>query len=119
MVNEANSLHARNKDGDTGTPHRLHDNSINAFTSKLRRVVVVFGGTRNIDGIRHVQFQTAHALRKPGTTQYAALVAQGKIAIDLDARTVTKNEGPHNYGTKFRIRYDDLRQLYQHMGQIV
>jgi len=34
------------------------------------------------------------------------------IAIDFDARTRLKGNGLRDHGTKFRIKLDDLKNLY-------
>lgn len=108
VVNESNLITVKHdKPSGTVSPHWTHDELINAFVSKLRRVIVVRGERRK--GM--VRFVAAYAYQEPKTTRFIEAIASGIVAIDFDART-QNGRGLRNHGTKFRISYDDLHRLY-------
>ena len=99
-------------------PYWTHDTLLNAFVSKLRRVVVVGGRTRTRNGRRQVSFNTAWAYREPQISSIANAIQMGVIAIDFDVR-VRDTGALRNHGTKFRIRRDDLRIIYHHRRNLI
>ena len=114
VENESSLITVRNSSpSDIVWPHWTHDSLINAFVSKLRRVVVVRGQRRK--GM--VRFNKAMAYQEPQSTQFVRAIETGIVAIDFDART-TEGSGLRNHGTKFRISYDDLRHIYHQKKRI-
>ena len=118
VTNESDRIFIRNKNGDTKLPYWSHDSVINAFIYKLRRMLLVKGATKTIEGRRYVNYETAHAFQDPRTTQFCKLVEQGIIIIDFDARIQVQGDGLRDHGTKFRISADDLQRLYQRKEQV-
>ncbi len=108
IANEGERITVRN-DGvsDMVWPYWTHDKLMNAFASKFRRLIVVKGQKK--DG--KVKYEQAHLYWEPQITKFIEAIARGIIAIDFDART-NNGRGLRNHGTKFRIKYDDLRYLY-------
>ena len=86
-----------------------HDKLINALASKFCRLIVVKGRKKD----DHVRCDLAHLYWEPKTTMFIEAIQRGIIAIDFDART-NNGRGLRNHGTKFRVKYDDLRYLYGH-----
>lgn len=110
VANESGRITVRNPNrSDIVWPYWTHDRLINAFASKCRRLIVVKGRKRG----DQVRYDVAHLYWEPLTTMFVNAVEYGIVAIDFDART-TNGRGLRNHGTKFRIRYEDLRHLYNH-----
>lgn len=108
VANESGRITVRHPHvADIVWPYWTHDRLINVFASKFRRLIVVKGHRRG----GQVRYETAHLYREPRITMFVAAVERGIIAIDFDART-QNGRGLRNHGTKFRVRYDDLRHLY-------
>lgn len=108
VANESNRITVRHIDGgDVTWPHWTHDELINAFAHKMRRLILVKG--RKSKG--RVRYDNADMFWDPMTTQFPQLVEHGVIAIDFDART-NNGRGLRNHGTKFRISTDNLNKLY-------
>ena len=86
-----------------------HDQIINAFTAKMRRLVVV--KTRRYGS--HIDFQQARMYWEPRSSGLIKLIMDGVIKIDFDAR-MQRPDSPvlRNHGTKFRARIDDLENIY-------
>ncbi len=108
VANESSRITVRNDSvSDIVWPYWTHDSLINAFAAKFRRLIVVKGTKRN----NQVRYENAHLYREPQITLLIQAVEHGIVAIDFDART-NNGRGLRNHGTKFRIRYDNLRHLY-------
>lgn len=108
VVNESNRITVRNDSvSDMEWPYWTHDKLINAFAAKFRRLIVVKGKKR--DG--KVKYEQAHLYWEPQITMFVEAVEKGFVAVDFDART-KNGRGLRNHGTKFRIRYEHLRHLY-------
>ena len=114
VENDAEKVTVRH-DGcdDFVLPYWTHDALINAFASKLRRVIVVKGRKKKL----FVRFDAAHAFEEPRITLFIEAIERGVVAIDFDART-QNGGGLRNHGTKFRIDYDDLDRLYHKKRRI-
>ncbi len=108
IANESERITVRN-DGvsDMVWPYWTHDKLMNAFAAKFRRLIVVKGQKNR----GQVKYEQAHLYWEPQITKFIQAVERGIIAIDFDART-NNGRGLRNHGTKFRIKYDDLRHLY-------
>ncbi len=114
VANEADRVTVRNDStSDMVWPYWTHDDLINAFVSKLRRVIVVKGVRR----MGKVRYDTAHIYREPQSRQFIGAIVSGIVAIDFDVRTFN-GRGLRNHGTKFRIAYGDLRHLYHYSKRL-
>ncbi len=110
ITNESNRISVCNdSESDVVSPYWTHDKLLNAFASKLRRLIVVKGTKKN----NRVKYETAYLYWEPQITQFANAVEHGIVAIDFDART-NNGRGLRNHGTKFQVKYDNLRHLYNH-----
>lgn len=110
VANESNRITVRNDSvSDMVWPYWTHDSLINAFAAKFRRLIVVKG--RKHKG--RVKYDKANLYWEPQTTLFIEAIEKGIVAIDFDART-NNGRGLRNHGTKFRIKYDNLRHLYIH-----
>lgn len=110
VVNENERVIVRNDAADEAEhPYWTHDKLMNAFAAKFRRLIVV-SGKRRKDVVR---YDTAHLYWEPQITRFVDAVVKGVVAIDFDART-NNGKGLRNHGTKFRIKYEQLRHLYNH-----
>ena len=87
--------------------HWKHDTLINAFISKFRRLILVTGKKQK----QLVNYEAAHFYSEPRQGSFIVAVADGTVAIDFDART-NNGSGIRNHGTKFRIKSENLRGLY-------
>lgn len=118
VVNDADRIVVRNKIKDTVVPHWTHDTLMNCCGAKLRRLIVV-EGERVKYPVRGVKFNSATAYWEFNITGFCNALAQGKVAIDFDART---QQGPgtaiRNHGTKFRVLIEELPSLYQNSQKI-
>ena len=112
-MNESGRLTVRNDSrSDMQWPYWTHDRLLNAFGSKLRRLLVV-KGTRQP---KRMRYESARLYWEPQIRLFVEAVARGIVAIDFDART-NNGRGLRNHGTKFRIRHDDLHHLYHQHQQ--
>ena len=108
IANESNRITVRHPDeADIIWPYWTHDKLINAFAAKFRRLIVVKGAKKN----GNVKYEVAHLYEEPVITKFVQAIEQGIVCIDFDART-NNGRGLRNHGTKFRIKYDNLKHLY-------
>jgi len=115
ISNEIDRITVRNEGtSDMAWPYWLHDDLINSFVSKFRRLIVVKGVRKN----GSVRYDAAHIYRDPQTKRFIDAITRGVIAIDFDART-NNGRGLRNHGTKFRISYDDLNILYHYSKRLI
>ena len=118
VVNDSGHIIVCNdRASDIKPPYWTHDRLINAFVSKLRRLIVVKGEKRKKGNIREVRYITAHLFQEPKTTRFIEDIVDGIVAIDFDART-TDGKALRNHGTKFRIKYENLRDLYHNQREL-
>jgi len=97
---------------DTTFAHWTHDTIINAFVAKLRHLVVV-KGERNKN---YVRYNSAHFFREPQVTNLIEAISSGLVLVDFDAREeLPPKTGLRNHGTKFRIKFENLRLIYHHI----
>lgn len=112
VVNDVTRIIVRNigtdADPDVIPPYWTHNSLINAFSYKLRRLAVVHGRKRN----GKVKHESARLHWEPNIVGFIDAIERGIIAIDFDARTNLTGIGLRDHGTKFRIRLDDLEQIY-------
>ena len=89
-------------------PRWTHDDILNAFASKLRRLITV-SGEKSGNQVRYIK---GHAHENPRSSQLISMIVNGTIAIEFDARTQKGKSSLRNHGTKFRIPVRDLDKLY-------
>ncbi len=105
-------------------PFWTYDEIINVVPGKMRRLLLVRGETRK-EGkenciVRHVRYLSAQKFTEPKTNVFIKGVAEGLIAIDLDARTKSStNKKLRNHGVKFRIKETDMPQIYSNMAAFI
>lgn len=63
--------------------------------------MAVCGERRTKDGIKQVKYEAARLVWEPDATSFVDMIANGTVAIDVDART-NNGRGLRNQGTKFR-----------------
>jgi len=112
IVNDVNRIIVRNEDPvadiDITPPYWTHDNLMNAFVYKLRRLAVVHGTKHK----GKVKYEYARLYWEPKITDFISAIERGIIAIDFDARTNLSGMGLRDHGTKFRIKIEDLNSIY-------
>lgn len=89
-------------------PRWTHDDIVNAFASKLRRLITV-SGEKSGNQVRYIK---GHTHENPRSSQLISMIVNGTIAIEFDARTQPGKTSLRNHGTKFRIPVRDLDKLY-------
>ena len=108
VANESSLITVRHPDqADIVWPHWTHEQLGEAFTSRYRRLIVVQGEKQS----GRVRYQVAHLFGDPQVERFIEAIEHGRVAIDFDARTLN-GRGLRNHGTKFRVRFEDLRRLY-------
>jgi hypothetical protein len=75
--------------------------------TKLRNCFFVIANTQKINSIEHFHYNKIYMLSNFSHEKFIYAVKQGKIFIDFDART------GHNHGTKFRIKNNNIVDLYE------
>ncbi len=109
IINEEDRLIVKYKeDPDILWSYWTHDRLLNAFISKLRRLIVVSGRKKN----GFVNYEMAHLFWEPKVMGFVKAVEGGMVAIDFDART-KNGRGLRNQGTKFRIDFRNLPLIYR------
>jgi len=117
IVNEEDRIVIRNKLKDGAVPHWTHNTLFNAFSSKLRRLIVVEGTV--LKNPRRVIYSNATAYWEPDVKGFSKAVTDGIFYVDFDARTKEgKGSAIRNHGTKFRIKVEDLSKVYANNRKI-
>lgn len=120
VVNSGEMLEVRNKTSDI-VARWTHDDIING-AAKVRKLIVVTGKTRKVDGVPMAFYQTALAFTGFKVTQFIPAAAKGIVKVDFDARYKYHNQDPtaaiRDHGTKFRIYPRELPQIYNNIEQI-
>jgi len=117
IVNEEDRIVIRNKNKDAAVPYWEHNTLFNAFSSKLRRLIVVEG--KMLKNPRRVIYQKAAAYWEPDITGFSRAITDGVFFVDFDARTQRgRGTAIRNHGTKFRIKIEDLVKVYAHHTMI-
>ena len=108
VVNEDSLIVVKNVDErKVDWPRWTHDQLLNAFAGKMRRLMAVRGTVSK----GHVRYLIADLYREPQITRFIDAIVKGIVAIDFDART-TAGRGLRNHWTKFRVSPEDLPKLY-------
>ncbi len=110
VVNDAGNIIVRPLDGTDGpVPIWSHDTLLGALGGKLRRLILVSGQRVG----RKVKYNSVHCYENLQITSLINKIAEGKIAIDFDARQARPgSRGLRNHGTKFRVAPADIGSLY-------
>jgi hypothetical protein len=117
VVNEDDRIVIRNRHKDTAVPHWTHNTLFNAFSSKLRRLIVVNGTM--LKNPRRVRYESAMAYWEPDIKGFSKAIADGVFYVDFDARTQGgAGTALRNHGTKFRIKVEDLAKVYANKTKI-
>ncbi|NLJ64845.1 MAG: MvaI/BcnI restriction endonuclease family protein [Christensenellaceae bacterium] len=77
------------------------------LNTKLNNLMYIKADSKYIDGEEHFKYTEIEAHINPTLDKFLALVEDGSIYIDFDART------GHNHGTKYRIKPDMRSDLYE------
>ncbi|WP_419919067.1 MvaI/BcnI family restriction endonuclease [Candidatus Poriferisocius sp.] len=92
-----------------------YDDLMTAFSYKLRRLLLV-NATKSG---QKAAFGPATAYSDPYLRKFPDMVANGDIAIDLDARYQSpESSAIRDHGTKFRIAMSNLTKLYKNIQKI-
>lgn len=75
--------------------------------TKLCNLMYVRADTQIRDGEEYFRYNQIEAYVDPTIDRFLSVVEDGDIYVDFDART------GHNHGTKFRIRQNAKKRLYQ------
>lgn len=75
--------------------------------TKLKNLMYVRAETKVVSGDEYFRYNEIEAYVDPSIDRFLALVEEGVIYVDVDART------GHNHGTKFRIRPRYKTDLYE------
>jgi hypothetical protein len=118
VENAEDRITIRNEQHPEGpVAHWLHNTLFNAFSAKLRRLIVVDGEV--LADPRRVTFKTATAYWEPDIRNLSQAIADGVFYVDFDARTNgARGTSIRNHGTKFRIKPENLEQVYTHKFEI-
>lgn len=108
------SVHNQNRPNEV-LAYWPHDRIMNAFIAKLRHLVVVKGNREN----SRVKFTSAHFFKEPQASNLMDAIGSGLMCIDFDAREqLPSNTSLRNHGTKFRIKFDNLKFIYHQLDDL-
>ena len=88
-------------------PYWTFDEIANKLQTKLNNLMYVRAETRVDNEVEYFKYNSFEAFVDPTLERFLALIEDGEIYVDFDART------GHNHGTKFRIRPSRKVDLYQ------
>ena len=91
----------------TPNPYWTFSDIEDKLSTKLCNLMYVKAETKRVDGEEYFLYKEIEAYVDPTLARFLALIENGVIYIDFDART------GHNHGTKFRIRPAYKKDLYQ------
>ena len=113
--NRINVTHA-----DTSIVSWSHDTLVVTASSKLRNTVLVAGKVSRKQGKRSVNFRDAYLLADFLPSVFLRGIVDGWIAVDFDAREQSPgSKGFRNHGTKFRIKHQDMRRIFERVEQLI
>jgi len=117
IVNEEDKIIIKNRIKEAAVPYWAHNTLFNAFASKCRRLIVVKG--KMLKNPRRVIFQEAIAYWEPDVKGFSKAITDGVFYVDFDARTKkSRGSAIRNHGTKFRIKVENLSNVYGHEVKI-
>lgn len=112
VVSEGDRILVRHERLDVA-PYWTHDELINVFALKHQRLIVVRGQKRS----NRARYERGDAYGEPRTSLLVDAIVSGVIAVEFNVGT-DRGGRRHNHGTRFRIRYGDLRHLYHRREQL-
>jgi len=80
--------------------------------TKLRNCFFVVANVQKISSIEYFHYNDIYMLSNFSLSKFISAIQSGKIYIDFDART------GHNHGTKFRIKSDNIIDLYENVQKL-
>ena len=107
VVDEASEIRVRRTGYDDLVPHWPHDVLIDAFSRKLRNLILVHGRKRG----RTVWYDSAEFFSEARSDSLIRAIRTGTICIDFDA-FIRESGAIRNHGTKFRAKSEDIAPLY-------
>ncbi len=97
-----------------------HDTLVVTASSKLRNTVLVAGRVSRRQGKRFVNFRDALLLADFLPSAFISGLSEGWVAIDFDAREQSPgSDGFRNHGTKFRVKHQDMRRLFERVEELI
>ena len=95
----------------------LKDDLLNSIISKLRRLVLVFGNYKKKSN--KVIYKNAQLCEDFSSAKFFKLLAEGDIKIEFRAKQKSPtNKKLRNHGTAFRIKKEDVYNLYKNIKEI-
>jgi hypothetical protein len=89
------------------------------YARKLAEVVLVQGKIKNIDGVKHVRYDSATLLTRLKATDFLNAIGGKYVLVDFDVRETTPGgEILRNRGTKLRIKLKDIGELWGKIEEI-
>lgn len=118
VYNIENRIFIKNESDKSITPYWEHNIILGAIAAKLRRLILVQGLVNRIE--KKVIYESATAYWDLNLTGICNAIQEGIIYIDFDARTTDKRGSSlRNHGTKFRIKIENIEQIYENRHIIV
>lgn len=114
--NEPDRVVLRNRHKDILVPHWTHSTLMNIVGAKFRRLVVVDCEVNKPK--KQIRYTGATAYWEFNIGGFCSACETGLIYIDFDARTQIGKGGLRNHGTKFRIKAEDVKHLYQNSKKL-
>ena len=115
IADDAGEIRVRRIGSDDVVPHWPHDSLVTAFARKLGNLIHVRGKWNK--RTRQVFYESAELLSEARTTQLIRNIVIGTICIDFDAY-IREDGSIRNHGTKFRIKPEELRDLYRNHREV-
>ena len=107
IAHESNQVRMYHEGGAQPILHWTEEDLTNAMVAKLRRLIFVTGRVHKGQAI----YEHARAFEDLRTPKLMNAIESGLIYVDFDA--YLKDSGAvRDHGTKFRIKSDDLDQIY-------
>ena len=94
-------------------PYWGFDDLFHKAGTKLHNTFFVLAERKREQDIEHFRYSRFMMLSGFQIDRFVTAISKGNILIDFDART------GHNHGTKFRLRQNELSDLYDHVEEIV
>jgi hypothetical protein len=93
-------------------PYWGFDDLFHKAGTKLHNCFYIQAEVKNQEGIEYFRYTDILMLQKLSLDNFISATEKGSILVDFDARS------GHNHGTKFRLRQDELPELYEEVTEI-
>ena len=93
-------------------PYWGFDDLFHKAGTKLHNTFFVLADRKRINGIEYFRYSRIKILEGFEIDRFVGAIANANVLIDFDART------GHNHGTKFRLRRNNLPDLYKSVEEI-